>query len=99
MDAIHVNFHRYQLFALSSNKLVERGHYYSTCRTIMKDFGGDIVRIREMRQAVSYFIKNAVVVDSKLDALGWRLSEHRGTRCRHRTSRMRSRIVGAVISQ
>lgn len=69
MDAIHVNFHRYQLFALSSNKLVERGHYYSTCRTIMKDFGGDIVRIREMRQAVSYFIKNAVVVDSKLDAL------------------------------
>ncbi|KAF6072746.1 Helicase conserved C-terminal domain family protein [Candida albicans] len=40
-----------------------------TCRTIMKDFGGDIVRIREMRQAVSYFIKNAVVVDSKLDAL------------------------------
>lgn len=69
MDAIHVNFHRYQLFALSSNKLVERGHYYSTCHTIMKDFGGDIVRIREMRQAVSYFIKNAVVVDSKLDAL------------------------------
>lgn len=69
MDAIHVNFYRYQLFALSSNKLVERGHYYSTCRTIMKDFGGDIVRIREMRQAVSYFIKNAVVVDSKLDAL------------------------------
>ena len=65
----------------------------------MKDFGGDIVRIREMRQAVSYFIKNAVVVDSKLDALEMAVERAQGTRCRHRTSRMRSRIVGAVISQ